>query len=27
LLEAEVTRQNHQVTGDTECSYEIRPKG
>jgi iron-sulfur cluster biosynthesis transcriptional regulator SufR len=26
LLEAEVTRQNHQVTGDTECSYEIRPK-
>jgi len=26
LLDAEVTRQNHQVTGDTECSYEIRPK-
>ena len=26
LLEAEVTRQDHQVAGDTECSYEIRPK-
>lgn len=26
LLDAEVTRQNHQVTGDAECSYQIRPK-
>jgi predicted ArsR family transcriptional regulator len=26
LLKAEVTRQNHQVSGDAECSYEIRPK-
>ena len=26
LLDAEVTRQNHQVSGDAECSYEIRPK-
>jgi iron-sulfur cluster biosynthesis transcriptional regulator SufR len=26
LLNAEVTRQNHQVTGDAECSYEIRPR-
>jgi predicted ArsR family transcriptional regulator len=26
LLNAEVTRQNHQVSGDAECSYEIRPK-
>ncbi len=26
LLDAEVTRQNHQITGDTECSYEIRRK-
>ena len=25
LLNAEVIRQNHQVAGDTECSYEIRP--
>jgi len=26
LLDAEVTRQSHQVTGDAECSYKIRPK-
>ncbi len=26
LLNAEVTRQNHQVTGDTDCSYQIRPR-
>jgi iron-sulfur cluster biosynthesis transcriptional regulator SufR len=26
LLDAEVTRQNHQVAGDTECSYQIRPR-
>jgi predicted ArsR family transcriptional regulator len=26
LLNAEVIRQSHQVTGDAECSYEIRPK-
>ncbi len=26
LLDAEVTRQNHQVTGDAECSYQIRPR-
>lgn len=26
LLEAEVTRQNHQVAGDAECSYQIRPR-
>jgi predicted ArsR family transcriptional regulator len=26
LLDAEVVRQNHQVAGDTECSYQIRPK-
>ena len=26
LLDAQVTRQSHQVTGDTECTYEIRPK-
>jgi predicted ArsR family transcriptional regulator len=26
LLNAEVTRQNHQVSGDAECSYEIKPR-
>ncbi|GAB4537768.1 MAG: transcriptional regulator [Anaerolineae bacterium] len=26
LLDAEVTRQTHQVAGDPECSYRIRPK-
>jgi iron-sulfur cluster biosynthesis transcriptional regulator SufR len=26
LLDAEVTRQSHQVIGDAECSYQIRPK-
>jgi predicted ArsR family transcriptional regulator len=26
LLDAEVTRQSHQVAGDAECSYQIRPK-
>ena len=25
LLDADVTRQTHQVAGDTTCSYEIRP--
>jgi predicted ArsR family transcriptional regulator len=25
VLDAEVTRQSHQVDGDTTCSYEIRP--
>lgn len=26
LLDAEVVRQNHQVAGDTQCSYRIRPR-
>jgi DeoR family suf operon transcriptional repressor len=26
LLEAEVTRQQHQPAGDSRCTYEIRPK-
>jgi predicted ArsR family transcriptional regulator len=26
LLDAEVTRQSHQVVGDTDCSYQIRPR-
>jgi predicted ArsR family transcriptional regulator len=26
LLDAEVTRQCHRVTGDTMCSYQIRPR-
>ena len=26
LLDAEVSRQSHQVTGDAECTYQIRPK-
>ena len=26
LLDAEVTRQSHQVTGDAQCSYQIRPR-
>jgi predicted ArsR family transcriptional regulator len=26
LLDAEVTRQSHQVTGDAECSYQIRAR-
>ena len=26
LLDAEVIRQNHQVAGDDQCSYQIRPR-
>jgi iron-sulfur cluster biosynthesis transcriptional regulator SufR len=26
LLDAEVSRQSHQVTGDAECTYQIRPR-
>ncbi len=26
LLDAEVTRQSHRVSGDTTCSYRIRPR-
>jgi len=26
LLDAEVTRQSHQASGDSACSYEIRPR-
>lgn len=26
LLDAEVIRQDHQVAGDSKCSYQIRPK-
>jgi predicted ArsR family transcriptional regulator len=25
VLDADVTRQSHQVDGDATCSYEIRP--